>query len=306
MPTDAGAASSKIAIPPAYSQLNADELRSRLKRREAANSFRMRELEELELALEHMESRVGSFAAATPVLELETTSLQATHAKNSTKVQELEARVTDLRDRLSETQMLLDEREAEVYETEEAVRTFENRERARLREIASANAQVRAVEAGMRSRQRELLRLERTRDGEATAVWWKSLHSSPGNEWSQGPLSKSHAARKPRPRPAPGFASLDNDKDDGDVAALKLREERARASASGGALEKEETDFAQFHSLALGIKLALAGNAGLRNVGVQELWEEAKRERLPRTAWQPFLRRRLFVAPKRKSGGWLG
>jgi hypothetical protein len=45
-------------------------------------------------------------------------------------------------------------------------------------------------------------------------------------------------------------------------------------------------------------QLALAGNAALRNIGVQDLWEQARRERLPRTEWRNFLQKRLIAAPK--------
>ena len=53
-----------------------------LAKREASNAMKTRELDEMELALEHMESRVASFAVATPVLELESSTLQEKFDKN--------------------------------------------------------------------------------------------------------------------------------------------------------------------------------------------------------------------------------
>ena len=250
-------AAAPSAVPPAYSQLGTSELQALLAKRQTSNAMKTRELDEMELALEHMESRVASFAVATPVLEMESTALQEKFDKNQKHLQILEASVADLRNRLRETQELLEMREAEVSETEDAVRTFDNRERARQREISSTARAIKDVEDGLRNRQRELLRLERTRDSEATAAWWSSHQggqSSAGAPKRSGQAEGQGGARQPRPRPAPGFAVLD-EADEGDAAALKLRAARLNATSAGA--DPGQADFAQFHSLALSIKVTL-------------------------------------------------
>ena len=253
--TSAASSAARSAAPPAYSRLGAAELQALLAKREASNAMKTRELDEMELALEHMESRVASFAVATPVLELESYTLQEKFDRNQKHLQVLEASVADLRNRLRETTELLELREAEVFETEEAVRTFENRERARQREVSSTARAIKAVEDGLRNRQRELLRLERTRDSEATAALWSSNQagqSSAGAPKRSGQAEGQGGARQPRPRPAPGFAVLD-EADEGDAAALKLRAARLNAASVGA--DPAQAEFAQFHSLALSIKV---------------------------------------------------
>ena len=245
-------------VPPAYNNLRAAELQALLAKRQASNAIKARELDEMELALEQMEGRVASFAVATPVLEMESTALQETFEKNQKTLSTLESSVADLRNRLRETQELLEMREAEVEETEEAVCMFENREIARRREISSTSLAIKAAEDGLRRRQRELLRLERTRDSEATAAYWSSHQASQSGRGAHKASGQQGGgqggARQPRRKPTPGFAVLDEN-EEGDAAALRLRAARVAASSAAGAISAEEADFAQFHSLALSIKV---------------------------------------------------
>ena len=242
-------------------------------------------LEEMNVAIGAMEKRIMLASTAMPVLRADAANLEEERVYNEFRLKGLEESISQLKNRLREVQALLDTREAEAYETEEAVRTFESRGEARRRELGTTGNQLEAVECGMRRRQRELLRLERTRDGEATAIWWQSQ-------------SQSQQRQK----------LLD---EGGDAAALALRAVPRHGlddghGSSGAAANADAAEFAQFHSLALGVKLSLAGRPQLQNLTVQELWDEVRKERLPRAEWQAFLRRRLLVHAKPKFNGFLG
>ena len=68
---------------------------------------------------------------------------------------------------------------------------------------------------------------------------------------------------------------------------------RLRGEASSGA----EAGYIHFHTLCMGVKLALSGANGsarrLRNVRIDELWEEVRRRGVPRHEWRAFARERL-------------
>ena len=211
--------------------LSMAQLDARMRNQKLSNAIKQRELEETEFALAEMEGRVGSFALAKPLIEADSHALQVRHEKNERQIQTLEASVSELQNRVQEVQSLLDAREAELYETEEAVRTLERRGQSRTRELAAVDTQIDTLEEGMRRKQAELARLKRTRDGEATAAWWTAING-------------------------PGSRNLPKEDEEGDLVALMLRKGVRKAQSEE---RPEEADFAQFHSLALGIKLSLAG-----------------------------------------------
>ena len=56
----------------------------------------------------------------------------------------------------------------------------------------------------------------------------------------------------------------------------------------------------------MGVKLALARHPRLRNVRIDELWEEASRQQLPRSAWRTFVQERLCPPPPKSLAGHVG
>ena len=191
---------------------------------------------------------------------------------------------------LGRLQELLDEREAELYETDEAVRDFEARvlvrERetshrmgaqplrvplhvplrvplqVREREIRTVEHSLGCVQATMFQMQREIGRLE-------------SISSISDGATGEDDLGGGdEEARADRML---------------ELRALKLR----RAAAGPGkayAASAADSDYVHFHTLCLSIKLSLSGQPRLRNVLIDELWEEAKRLDVPMSDWRSFVR----------------
>ena len=181
------------------------------------------------------------------------------------------AEFDERRQRMRAVAALLDAREAELYETEEAVRELDTKERSRDAEIARTAAQLRAVEAAIGSKQRELLHAATLSDSDRA--------SSTLPSWA----------------PAP-FGGADTELDV-EVRALRrvARVARARHEGRGSV----DTGYVHFHTLAMGIKLSMSEQPRLRNVTIDELWEDVQHRQLPQAEWRAFVRGRLVGAEAR-------
>lgn len=273
--------------------LSLTDLKERCVAREKANALKQAELDQLMQQLHEAEQQLAHSASIIPILETDAKDAEVERAEKTAEATTLKSTLADLKVRREETDHLLDAREAEMRETEEAVQMFENRETARAREVRVIEQRLQDTEEALRHKQRELARLEHTRDGQAAAIWWDRFSGTGGSSATSGPSGRSASTRQ---------VEIPSDEDE-DVAALALREPGSKAR---GDLRHDETEFMQFHSLALSIKLSLASSSSggprrtgssLRNVSVADLWEDARRERLPRTEWRAFLNQRLFGPP---------
>jgi hypothetical protein len=244
------------------------ELEDRLREREGENARMRVELEQATLELREMERRVVSQAQASPSGAAHVEDLQRQLDSHEETMATLHTSVSSKRERLKVVQELLDGREEELYETEEAVRVVERREQARTRELGAARAQLEATEHEMRRKQAELLRLSHVGDaGDARA------RTTP--DWSPSLRVRGAAGRS----------------EDGDVEARALRE--AAKVRSGGTSPGEDLSMADSYC------------ARLWNVRIDELWDEVRRQRLPRSDWREFALARL-VAPPEAASSFLG
>ena len=253
-------------------------LDAQLMRKESQNAARRVELDQLEAALQEMDRRVVACAEASPLRAAEVAELQKHLDAHEEASVQLQAAVAARRERLKVVQELLDGREAELYETEEAVRDFERKGRTRAAELGAASAELSRVEGRMRARQRELMRLEDLASGGGAAARWDSPQRS---------------------RQPPRSSAADTD---ADVEARALRD--AAKLRGGGGPFAGDAGYVHFHTLCMGIKLAVAGHDRLQNVRIDELWEEVRWRELPRSEWRDFAHRRLLGANHSRGGGY--
>jgi hypothetical protein len=54
----------------------------------------------------------------------------------------------------------------------------------------------------------------------------------------------------------------------------------------------------------MGVKLSMSKHPRLRNVRIDELWEEVQQQSIPRHEWHAFVRARLLDDPKDLVGIW--
>eukprot|EP00325_Prymnesiales_sp_UTEX-LB-985_P016640 CAMPEP_0174744102 /NCGR_PEP_ID=MMETSP1094-20130205/83341_1 /TAXON_ID=156173 /ORGANISM="Chrysochromulina brevifilum, Strain UTEX LB 985" /LENGTH=165 /DNA_ID=CAMNT_0015948419 /DNA_START=96 /DNA_END=593 /DNA_ORIENTATION=- len=84
-----------------------------------------------------------------------------------------------------------------------------------------------------------------------------------------------------------------NDNDEGrsldEVDARVLRNVVRRRDGMGAV----NAEYVHFHTVCMGVKLAMSAHPRLRNVRIDDLWEEA--QCLPRADWQEFVRQRLLA-----------
>ena len=65
--------------------------------------------------------------------------------------------------------------------------------------------------------------------------------------------------------------------------------------AKSGKADMAAAGYTQFHTLCMGFKLAAGpANPRLRNLPIDELWEEVRRLNLPRSEWRGFVHARLL------------
>ena len=235
------------------------------------------ELDQLEAALREMDRRVVACAEASPLRAAEVAELQKHLDAHEEASVQLQAAVAARRERLKVVQELLDGREAELYETEEAVRDFERKAHAR-RQLGAASAELSRVEGRMRARQRELMRLEDLASGGGAAARWDSPQRS----------RQPHALVRGRHRRRRRGARVAR---------------RGELRGGGGAFAGD-AGYVHFHTLCMGIKLAVAGHDRLQNVRIDELWEEVRWRELPRSEWRDFAHRRLLGANHNRGGGY--
>ena len=200
----------------------------------------------------------------------------AVHAATAAQVASAEVRVARLeadaaaarvafearQERLQCAQELLDAREAELYETEEAVRSLEEREAARTKEVAATRSELASVESRLLQRTLEAARSGKMADGQAVSLW-----TSPNALLRKG----------------------QGEETDPDAQARVLRQ------AKSGKADPAEAGYQQFHTLVMGFKLAAGPqHQRLRNLSIEELWEEVRRRRLPRSEWRGFVHEQLL------------
>ncbi len=163
-------------------------------------------------------------------------------------------------------------REEELREMSEAVEAYEGRVHARDRELAAVGEQLRLTEEAILSRQRELRRLESVGGIDALRLPYPTAGDA-----SVGRGATSEQARD----------------DEVDRRALV---EAARARGVGGS-DEEAAGYVHFHTVAMSFKLSLCDRPCLLNRRIDELWEEAQLQRVPRSQWRSFLQARLVNGP---------
>jgi len=210
---------------------------------------------------------------------LQVTALERSLGEAEEEGGRLKARMEASRSRMGAIQQLLDAREAEVYETEEAMREMEAKRTNRTRERRALLQQVKQVEALIGAKQRELVHLAALPDGVTPSTISRAARWV-GAEWS----------------------ALD-DGSDPDVEARTLRQ---IAKGRGGGGGSADAGYVEFHTVCMGVKLAMSAHPRLKNVRIDELWDEARRRTLPRSEWHAFARERLLDVPSDAAGGWVG
>ena len=249
---------------------DAARLERRLRQIEAANAERRIEIDRVGSAMQAAEARVHESIVARPPLAAEVAQLEQALREVEVGNAQLRSKMAMRRSQLGEVQRLLDAREAELYETEDAVRECEGREHERARELAAIEAKLGETESLLACKQRELMGHMALPDAATGA-------------------QRRHSGR------AGVDASSDDDDDEGmdQADARAMREVARRRDTPGGA----QAGYVHFHTVCMGVKLSMSGHGRLRNVRIDDLWEEARRQQLPRSEWPTFVRQRLLAPP---------
>lgn len=178
------------------------------------------------------------------------------------------------RARLSAVKALLDGREADVYEAEEVARESEGRRRARTSERRLVEERLKSCEERLHARWREHVHLSALPDFQPASTL-------------------TNAARWV------GVGRF-GDEPDADVDASTMRQRAKGKEKRHGA----DAGYVEFHTACMGVKLSMSKHPRLRNVRIDELWEEVQQQSIPRHEWHAFVRARLLDDPKDLVGIW--
>jgi NAD(P)-dependent dehydrogenase (short-subunit alcohol dehydrogenase family) len=83
------------------------------------------------------------------------------------------------------------------------------------------------------------------------------------------------------------------DEPDADVDASTMRQRAKGREKRHGA----DAGYVEFHTACMGVKLSMSKHPRLRNVRIDELWEEVQQQSIPRHEWHAFVRARLLDDP---------
>ena len=178
------------------------------------------------------------------------------------------------RTRMSAVRALLDGREADVYEAEEVARESEGRRRARTSERLLVEQRLKYCEAQLLARWREHVHLSALPDFQPASTLTNAA------QWV-------------------GVGRF-GDEPDADVDASTMRQRAKGKEKRHGA----DAGYVEFHTVSMGVKLSMSMHPRLRNVRIDELWEEVQQQSIPRHEWHAFVRARLLDEPKDLVGIW--
>ena len=282
-------------------QSQSERLQRRLLQLEVSMAERKAELEQLEASLRDTEEIIAStgtvpstgtsadgaassefdssVALVTPRTALAGAQLSVTELERDLFAAEqeggqLSSKLHAGRTRMSAVRALLDGREADVYEAEEVARESEGRRRARTSERLLVEQRLKYCEAQLLARWREHVHLSALPDFQPASTL-------------------TNAARWV------GVGRF-GDEPDADVDASTMRQRAKGKEKRHGA----DAGYVEFHTVSMGVKLSMSMHPRLRNVRIDELWEEVQQQSIPRHEWHAFVRARLLDEPKDLVGIW--